>query len=174
MRKLSFITLMILLALASATTLAQEPLLHFERVHTRIAGATDNRISVKVFADGSAIAAIPPYMKRSGRHEFELSAKQMSEITVMVDTLSGITQESLDEERASALSDGSAGIDYDVSDPDTVRFTITRNDRSQHSLATLSPDLMRDRQRSDSQLERLADMEKRLRALAQTAAGGEQ
>lgn len=173
MPKLAFIILTISIVLASTSVMAQDPLLQFERVHTRVAGESENRISVTVFADGNAMAAFPPYMKRAGRHAFTLSERQMSDITAMVDTLSGISQEHLDEERARTLTGRSSGMAYEVSDPDTVIFTVTRSDRSQHMLVAPSPDLMRDRQRSDSSLQQLADMETRLRDLAQGAAGGE-
>lgn len=172
MPKPTLIVLTIFLAIASATIVAQEPILHFERIHTRIVGEASNRLSIKVFADGTTIASIPPYMKRAGRHEFALSTPQMNDVTAMVDALAGISQDSLDEERARAMSGNSAGIVHDVSDPDTVTFTVPRDDRSQHTLVAQSPDLMRDTQRSESPMGQLAEMEQQLRAFVQNATEG--
>lgn len=172
MPRLKPFILTISLLLAPAAVLAQDPLLHFERIHTRITGEANNRLSVKVFADGTAIATIPTYMKRSGRHAFALSAPQVSEIEVMVNALTQISQESLDQERAATLSGRSGKLAHDVSDPDTVTFTVMQDNRSRHSLVAPSPGLTRDPHRSDSHLGQLAEIEQQLRNFVQIATEG--
>lgn len=170
MLKASSTFLTITLLLLPATALAEDPLLHFERIHTRIVGESDNRISLKVFPDGKAYATFPRYMKNAGRHEFQLSEPQLSEIIAMVDTLTTLSQETLGEERAKSLSGSNEGVVHEVSDPDAVKFSVQLADRGQHTLITLSPDVFQNSGRATSQLGKLAEMEQQLRELMRKAA----
>lgn len=163
----------LVLTIPSAHLAADEPLLVYERTHSRIAGTDDNTIRLIVYASGQAEIHFPDYMKTAGNYTRQLENEELEHVLELAAGIAETTQEDLEAElNPPALSlRKTASSANSVTDADSVRFEYRDADRGTVELSAPSPDIWSQMLSNADDLANLAAIERDLRAWMKASMG---
>ena len=149
------------LLVGQAPGLAQpdEPLYTYQSIHTLIAHR-DNRISLRVWADGRVEMRFPPYSPQAGHYQWRASEAELERLDNLFAPFLQADAETLERERAtSARGEGEV---VTVADADLVRFSARLPDRQSTDLLIESPRAWRRVSPQARQTANLAEAEARI------------
>ena len=134
---------MVLLALVglllSPLSAAQEPMAEpiyvYQRINVLVADH-DNRMSLRVWADGTVEMRFPPYTPQAGHYRWTASAQERAELDAFF-AAAGRHDPGLLETARAARGDAELVL---VSDADLVRFEQRGAGRARHALMIEAPD----------------------------------
>jgi uncharacterized membrane protein len=136
---------------------ASEPVLVYQRIHTLV-NHHDNRISMRLWEDGSIEVRFPHYSPMAGQFRWQVSDEERNHLTDVMSKVEQISQHEINQELRQARH---AAL-IEIADADMVRIEQRLNDRAEVTLFVESPELWSRKVPGWKEMKELADVEKQL------------
>jgi len=136
--RLVLLTLIGLLLSPLPAVLAQtvdEPVYLYQRINVLVAHH-DNRVSLRVWADGTVEMRFPPYTPQAGHYRWTASAQERAELEALFGAAGRHDADVLEAARAARSGDELVL----VADADLVHFELREAGRAPHALMIEAPD----------------------------------